>query len=70
MEVFGPVRGVIVLSGMSWTVLFLMATPYAVGGSIAAWLVYSYRRSIAAREGAKGRDPLHQGIETSKEVGQ
>ena len=31
----------------NWSVLFLMAMPYTVVGSIAGWLFYSYRRSVA-----------------------
>jgi hypothetical protein len=30
-----------------WSVLFLMATPYLVIGSIAGYLVYLYRRAAA-----------------------
>ncbi len=29
----------------NWGVLFLMAMPYVVAGSIAGWIVYSYRRA-------------------------
>jgi hypothetical protein len=32
------------------SVIFLMATPYLVVGSIAGWLVYSYRRATKKRE--------------------
>ena len=35
-----------------WSVLFLMAAPYAVAGSVAGWLIYSYRRAAL-----KGRAP-------------
>ena len=31
----------------NWSVLFLMATPYLVVGSIAAGLVLAYRRAVA-----------------------
>jgi hypothetical protein len=31
----------------NWSVLFLMATPYTVIGSVGAWLVYKYRRATA-----------------------
>jgi heme/copper-type cytochrome/quinol oxidase subunit 2 len=41
----GPIE-----EAFNWSVLFLMATPYAVVGSIVGWLVYSYRRSAAKRE--------------------
>ncbi|MGH7827118.1 MAG: hypothetical protein ACREQ7_18330 [Candidatus Binatia bacterium] len=45
----------------NWSVLFLMAAPYLVAGSVAGWLVYSYRRAAAKREeidGAAGVDHL------------
>jgi hypothetical protein len=32
--------------GYAWSVLFLMATPYVVMGSIAGYLVYVYRRAL------------------------
>ena len=41
----GPIE-----EAFNWSVLFLMATPYAVVGSIAGWLFYTYRRSAAKRE--------------------
>ena len=31
--------------GYFWGVLFLMAMPFIVGGSIGGWLLYSYRRA-------------------------
>jgi hypothetical protein len=34
----------------NWSVFFLMATPYTVVGSIAGWLFYSYRRSVAKQK--------------------
>ena len=34
----------------NWSVLFLMATPYTVVGSIAGWLFYTHRRSAAKHE--------------------
>ena len=34
----------------NWSVLFLMAAPYTVVGSIAGWLFYTYRRSAAKQE--------------------
>jgi hypothetical protein len=40
------------------SVLFLMTAPYAVMGSIAAWLFYTYRRSAATREKTEGVEPL------------
>ena len=39
-----------IADAFNWSVLFLMAAPYTVMGSIAGWLFYSYRRSAAKRE--------------------
>jgi hypothetical protein len=41
----GPIE-----EAFNWSVLFLMAAPYTVVGSIVGWLVYRYRRSAAKRE--------------------
>jgi hypothetical protein len=35
--------------GFYWGILFLMATPFAVAGSIGAWVVYRYWRASAGR---------------------
>jgi hypothetical protein len=35
--------------GFYWGILFLMAMPFAVAGSIGAWLVYRYWRVRAGR---------------------
>jgi hypothetical protein len=35
--------------GFYWGILFLMATPFAVAGSIGAWLAYRYWRASAGR---------------------
>jgi hypothetical protein len=29
----------------SWSILFMMAAPYTIAGSIAAWLFFTYRRA-------------------------
>ena len=34
----------------NWSVIFLMAAPYTVVGSIAGWLFYTHRRSAAKQE--------------------
>jgi hypothetical protein len=39
-----------VADAYDWSVLFLMATPYLVMGSIAGYLVYAYRRGAAKKE--------------------
>ena len=33
---------------MSWSILFLMAMPFTIVGSIGGWLVYKYRHSSMA----------------------
>jgi len=35
--------------GFYWGILFLMAMPFAVAGSIGAWLLYRYWRASAGR---------------------
>jgi hypothetical protein len=34
----------------NWSLLFLMAMPYVVAGSVLGWLVHAYRRAAAKRE--------------------
>ncbi len=41
----------------NWGVLFLMAMPYAVAGSIAGWIFYSYRRAGEKRGERKDKNP-------------
>jgi hypothetical protein len=41
----------------NWSVLFLMAAPYFVAGSIVGWLVYTYRRPGSERERAADQEP-------------
>ena len=36
----------------SWSILFLMAAPYTVVGSIGLWLFFNYRRAEARRRAA------------------
>jgi len=56
-------------NAFNWSVLFLMATPYAVVGSIAGWLVYSYRRAAAKRDQDHATEsPLHLAL-SEKESG-
>lgn len=44
-----------------WSVLFLMATPYAVMGCVGACLVYKHRRRASAKEKrVEGEPPLAQ----------
>jgi hypothetical protein len=42
----------------NWSVLFLMAMPYLVVGSIAGGLFYTYRRTAAKREQSQTAEPL------------
>ena len=43
-----------VTDAFNWSVLFLMAMPYAVVGSIAGWLFYQYRRARTGKAGRSG----------------
>ena len=46
----GPgVEGDPTVRGFYWGILFLMAMPFAIAGSIGAWLVYRYWRANADR---------------------
>ncbi len=45
-------------NAFNWSVLFLMAAPYTVVGSIAAWLFCTYRRSAARRAKNEVKQPL------------
>ncbi|HWO43870.1 MAG TPA: hypothetical protein VNO43_18925 [Candidatus Eisenbacteria bacterium] len=40
-----------------WSVLFLMAAPYAVAGSVAAWLIYRYRRAALEDRAPEQAEP-------------
>jgi hypothetical protein len=42
----------------NWSVLFLMAMPYAVVGSIGGWLFYTYRREAKRRSGPRKKAPI------------
>jgi hypothetical protein len=42
----------------NWSVLFLMATPYLVVGSIAGGLFLAYRRAVAKREQTETTESL------------
>ncbi|MGH7928662.1 MAG: hypothetical protein ACREQV_12795 [Candidatus Binatia bacterium] len=54
-----------VADAYDWSVLFLMATPYLVMGSIAGYLVYAYRRAAAKQEqeAAVGEAPVHLALD-------
>ncbi len=51
------------------SVIFLMATPYLVVGSIAGWLVYSYRRASKKREQTEAAQSLIRLAVTQEETG-
>jgi hypothetical protein len=53
----------------NWSVLFLMATPYLVMGSIAGGLFLAYRRAAAKRGQAETTEPLVQLAWNEKESG-
>jgi hypothetical protein len=53
----------------NWSVLFLMATPYTVIGSVGAWLVYKYRRATAKQRRLEREQPLAQLALDYKESG-
>ena len=48
-----------VTDAFNWSVLFLMATPYLVVGSIAGWLFYNYRRAAKKREQTTAEPLVH-----------
>jgi len=36
----------------SWSILFLMAAPYTIFGTIAGWIFFTYRRALGRRRAA------------------
>ena len=44
-----------VQDAFNWSVLFLMAAPYTIVGSIGGWLFYLHRRSSRHKDGATGK---------------
>lgn len=44
-------------NAFNWSVLFLMAAPYTVVGSIAGWLFFKYRRAAAKPGEQAARQP-------------
>lgn len=47
-----------VANAYNWSILFLMATPYAVIGSVGGWLFFSYRRARGKDKDPGGKEPL------------
>ncbi len=58
-----------VADAFKWSVLFLMAMPYTVAGSIAVWLFYNHRRAAGRRGGAGKKAPILNLAWTHKESG-
>jgi hypothetical protein len=56
-------------NAFNWSVLFLMAMPYAVVASIAGWLFYSYRSAIRKRGSPKKKAPALRLAWNHKESG-
>jgi hypothetical protein len=54
---------------LHWAILFLMAMPYTIGGSIAGWIIYSRWRGNKKRNHPGRRDYRLRLIETPKERG-
>ena len=44
-----------VTDAFNWSVLFLMAMPYTVVGSVAGWLAYAHWRAAAKKDGGPGK---------------
>ena len=47
-----------VADAFNWSILFLMATPYTIVGSVAGWLAYAHRRAARKRDAVKGKAPV------------
>src|SRR3989338_949859 len=47
----GAASGDPTADAFNWSVLFLMATPYTVVGSVGGWLFYTHRRTAAKKNG-------------------
>jgi hypothetical protein len=47
----------------SWSILFLMAAPYTIVGSVGLWFFFTYRRASRRRAAltTSGSTPEHQG---------
>ena len=56
-------------NAFNWSVLFLMATPYTVVGSIAGWLFYKYRRAAAKPKEEAARQPVLPLTWNEEEIG-
>jgi hypothetical protein len=56
-------------NAFNWSVLFLMATPYTVVGSIAGWLFFKYRRAAAKPTEEAVREPALPLTWNEEEIG-
>ncbi len=54
---------------LHWVILFLMAMPYTIVGSIAGWIIYSRWRGNKKRNHPGRRGCLLRLVETPKEGG-
>lgn len=58
-----------VANAFNWSILFLMAAPYAVVGSIAGWFFYAYRKAARKRGLLKEKAPILRLASIPKESG-
>ena len=56
-------------NAFNWSVLFLMATPYTVVGSIAGWLFFKFRRAAAKPVEEAAREPVLHLTWKKEEIG-
>lgn len=56
-----------VTHAFNWSVGFLLAAPYAIGGTIAACLVIAYRRAAAKRNASEAEDGMEPMIWSQEE---
>lgn len=48
-----------VTDAFNWSVLFMMATPYAIFGAIGGWIYYQHRRRGPAQTDSAPKDRLY-----------
>ncbi|MBI1994080.1 MAG: hypothetical protein HYS67_06655 [Deltaproteobacteria bacterium] len=58
-----------VADAFNWSVLFLMAAPYTIVGSIGGWLAYTHRRAAVKNGGPKKEAPAARLAWIDKESG-
>jgi hypothetical protein len=56
-------------NAFNWSILFLMAMPYAILGSIGGWFFYVYKRAVRKGEGAEKKPPFVNWAWIHKESG-